>query len=809
MRKSPGVTGVAVLALALGMGANTGIFTAVNAVLLNSAALGWLRDPGRMVMVWEKNPAMMAFLAERMPVALANFREWKQQSQTLEDLTAYTTSSVTLAGSDASGRRLRRIDSAQAPPEFFATLGVKLAMGRAFTADEARSAANVVILGSTLYRTRFASDANLTGKTIRVNGTDRTVVGVLPERFQLPGIWGGFDQHKPELWLPADLSRAASDSELWPRIWFVFARTRPGVTLEQARAEMQVIAKRLAAAYPEPNNGFGVNVFPVSVEDAGPDIRRALYVLQAAVGFVLLISCANVANLLLARAVGREREIAVRLALGAPRSRIVRLVLTESLLLSLAAGALGILLGYWSLSAISAMAPSDMHGFRELRLDPLTLGFTLLIALGTGMLFGLAPALHSARQNLNQPLTQGSRGSSGRSSGLRNAMIAMEVALAAVLLAGAGLTIRSLARLVAVDPGFKVDHLLTAQISLADPAAPKGVPLDKQRTYCGQLLERIAQLPGVVSASLSSGLPMQSVSEVNYEVEGGVPAKNKNLRMATANNVSDGYFRTLGIGLRQGRDFTRADAEAQDPAVVIVNEIFAKTNWPGEDPLGKVVLLPHGDGPKKRARIVGLVGGVHEMGPDAETMAAMFVPSRAYADINVAIRTTGDPMTLAPALEKAATGIDARALFLKARDMRVVLHDWLNQSRYLMTVLTVFAGLALLLASLGLYGVLSYLVSLRTRELGIRMALGADSAKMLRLVMGQGLKLALTGALIGLAAALAVGRFLSGLLFGVNTTDPVTFAVVAGVLLVIAAFATWLPARRAAAVDPVVALRSE
>ncbi|MBS1873225.1 MAG: ABC transporter permease [Acidobacteria bacterium] len=809
MRKSPGVTAVAVVALALGIGANTGIFTAVNSVLLNSAALRWLRDPGRMVMVWEKNPALMAFIAERMPAAIGNFREWKRQSQTLQDMTAYATSTVVLSEPATAAARLRRVDAGEAPPEFFDSLGVKLAKGRAFTAEEAREGAPVAILSDSLYQSRFGPDPNLTGKTIRVNGVERSIIGVLPERFQLPGVWGGFDQHKLDVWTPVDFARATSDEELWPRRFFVFARVRRGLDLDQVRAEMAVINKRLAEAYPEPNKGFGVNVSPVAVEDAGPDIRRSLYILQAAVGFVLLISCANVANLLLARAVGREREIAVRLALGAPRSRIVRLVLTESLMLSLAAGVLGVLFGYWSLNAIAAMAPKDMHGFHEMRLDPLALGFSLLLAVGAGALFGLAPALHSARQNLNQTLTRGARGSSGRSAGVRNAMIVVEVALAVVLLVGAGLTIRSLGRLAAVDPGFRVDHLLTAQVTLADPSSPKGVSKDKARVYCGQLLERLAQLPGVTSVSVSSGLPMESISQQDYEVEGGAPAKDKGLRVATVNNVSEGYFRTLGIPIRRGRDFTREEAEAKQAAVIVVNEPFAAVNWPNQDPLGKVVLLPNGDQPKLRARIIGVAAATHDLGPDAEAMASMFVPSRAHSDLNLAIRVAGDPMALAPAVEKAATGLDAQAIFQQARDMRVVLHNWLNQRRYMMTILAIFAGLALVLASLGLYGVLSYLVSLRTRELGIRMALGADAARVVRLVMGQGMKLTLAGVAIGLGAALALGRFISGLLFGVEATDPLTFAVVAGALLAIAVAATLVPARRAAAVDPIIALRSE
>ncbi len=413
------------------------------------------------------------------------------------------------------------------------------------------------------------------------------------------------------------------------------------------------------------------------------------------------------------------------------------------------------------------------------------------------------------RQNLVPSLNQGARGSSGRSLWARNALVTVEVALAVILLVGAGLLIRNLRNLMDVDPGFRVDHLLTAQASFSQASDPKAIKTERLQALCDQLLERLRQLPGVASVSVSSGLPMESVSEGDYEVEGGVPSKGDKYRIAGHTRVTETFFRTMGIPIRRGRDFTREEAEAKDPAVVIVNEPFARANWPGQDPLGKVVLISNGNGPKLRLRVAGVVGGIHQMGPESQPRAEIFIPSRAFSDMNLALRTTGDPASLAAGVEKVVSGIDPDLSVQQTRDMQQVLHEWLSQPRYLMSILAVFAGLALLLASVGLYGVLAYLVNLRTRELGIRMALGAGTWQVLGLVMGQGLKLTLIGTAAGLVMALALARLMSSLVTGVATHDPATFGTVAAVLVVAALCATAIPARRAASVDPVQALRAE
>jgi len=805
LRKSPGFTAAAILALALGIGANTAIFSVINAVLLNSRPLRALREPDRLVMIWEKNPALPGFVAARVAVCLKNYLAWKQQTRSFEAMALYGTTNfaLTIRG-DGGNLKPKLVSGARASADFFPLLGIQPRLGRNFTVEEMQPGkGGVAIIGDDLHRGRFGGDPRIVGKRVLANGLDYEIVGVLPPGFNLPAMREGFDQNYPELWIPLSIGSGGQNQDL--RTYYVFGRLKRGATLEQARAEMNVVAERLLQADPQLITGFGANVFPLAVEDVNPMLRRSLLVLQAAVGFVLLIACANVANLLLTRAVGREREVAIRAALGAGRLRMMRQSLTESLLLSGLGGAAGLLLAFWGLRLFSMVAPADTHGFHELRIDPLVLGFTILAAMLSGLLFGLAPSLHAVRQSVNEALSRGVRSGGGISNRLRGALVVSEVALSLILLIGAGLMIRSLGSLMSVDPGFRPDHLLKMRIALPESKYSK----ERTAVFGDRLLEGVRALPGVRSASLAEGVPMQSISLGPYGLE-GVPTKPDQEPLVMISAVREGYFETLGIKLLRGRDFTRQDATStMRPAPVVVNEMFARQNWPNQEAIRKVVLLPDGKGGHSRCSVIGIVASTRQMGPDSETRAEIYLPDSEFRTPMLLVRTVGAPLAMLPAIEKQVWEIDKDQPVHDAGTMDSVLREWTSQRRLTMVVLAAFAGVALVLAAVGLYSVLAYSVSLRTREIGVRVAVGADPRSVARLVVGQGLALTLIGVAVGLAGAFALTRLMASLVFGVSATDPFTFAAVALLLGAVAVAASYLPARRAARIDPMEALRAE
>ncbi len=805
LRQNPGLTIVAILTLALGIGANTAMFSVVNALLLNSATMRNLRDPARLVMLWEKNPQLGPVVSERMPTALENFREWKRQSRSFEDMALAATMNCNLTGGASASEQPERVLGIRVSLNLFSLLGIKPAIGRIFTPGEARTEGdNPVILSAELYYRRFGTRSNYTGKTLRINGVERTIIGVLPPKFQFPGMYGGLNQDNPDVWLPQDIDSAKGD-DARNRQFFVYGRLRPDVTLAQARTEMNVIARRLERADPRLNQGFGVNVFPLFVEDLGNDLPESLITLQIAVGFVLLIACANLANLLLARAVGREREMAMRLALGAARSRILRQLLTESLVLSAIGGAAGLMLAYWILAAISSLAPQDTSKFHQLHLDAAPMVFTFFVAVLTGLLFGLAPALHAAGRDVNEILGRGGRGSSRASRRFRSVLVVAEVALAIVLLIGAGLMIRSLRSLLAVNTGMQPDHLLTMQISLPQTRYSSDA---QQKAFCDRLLNKVRSLTGVQSASIADNLPMESVAATAFWVP-GEPTKPNESPIADHARVTDGYFKTVGTPLLRGRDFTRADAEVADPRTVILNQSLAKIHWPKGDEVGKSIMLPVSGDKRLQLTIIGLVKDTRQLGPDSPARPELYTPTRIFPNIFLTVRTTGDPLKMTPGIEKAVFTIDPEQPVFEIHSMQDLLRDWLAPRRFSMAVLTGFAGLALALALLGLYGVLAYLVTLRTRELGIRIAVGAAPQDVLRLVIRQGLTLTLTGLVAGIAGALLLTRLMQSLIPNVSPTDPLTFTAVAVLLIAVTLLATYLPAKRAARVDPMQALRVE
>ncbi len=804
-RKSPGFAGAAVFALALGIGANTAIFSIINAVLLNSAPLRALRDPDRLVMIWEKNPLLPAFVAERMPARLKNYLAWNKQARSFEGMAIYSEISVNVAAeNDSATRRPELVQAARASSNFFPLLGIRVRLGRNFKPEEMQPGnGKVAIITDDLYRGRFHSDPAILGKTLRADRVEYQIIGVLPPGFKLPGTSGGFDQNRSKIWLPVNIAPGPQQEK--QSNYMVFGRLKPGISLNQARAEMSLVARRLQREDPDMNTGFSVNVFSLSDEDVSPELRRSLLILQVAVGFVLLIACANVANLLLTRAVQREREIAVRMALGAGRRRIVRQMLSESVLLSAAGGVAGLLLAVWILRIVSALAPPDTHGFHELRIDPLVLGFTFLVVLASGILFGMAPALHALRQSVNEALGRGARGVGGASNRLRSSLVIAEIALSIVLLIGAGLMIRSLARIMSTDLGFRPDHLVSMRISLPQAKYPK---LEQVAAFDDRLLEGVRQLPGVQAVSLTDALPMRSISAASYELE-GKPSKPGQERVSDRARVREGYFETLGLRVLRGRTFDRQDVLASPPSVALVNESFARTNWPGQDPIGKVIVYPQANNKKDRYSVIGIVSNEHQFGPDSPAHTEIYLPVRELQSMILLARTAGDPAAMASAIENQVQKMDKEQPVADVSSMDAILHEWTAPRRFNMTVLMNFAGVAVLLAAVGLYSVLAYSVSLRTREIGVRVALGAEPRNVVRLVLGQGLRLIVWGIALGLAGSFALTRFMESILFGISTTDPSTFVFVTGVLVLVSAAAIYLPAKRAARINPIEALRVE
>jgi putative ABC transport system permease protein len=803
LRKNPGFTLAAAITLTLGIGANTAIFSVLNAMLLRAMPF---RDPQRLVMVWEANPALDSLVAERVPTCLRNFIEWRDQNRVFDGIAFFRYSSFDLTGGD----KPEQIKAAPVSPGFFDVLGVRGLRGRAFTAQESEPGKDrVAVLSDALFERRFGGNPKIVGQTIVMNGANYTVIGVLPREFHLPSLRGGMEQFKPEVWVPADVDPKRNEQHLTDRRLYTFARLKPGVPIERARADMTLIASRLEQKYPRLDRTWRSTVFPLSAEDMGADMRRTLLVLECAVVFVLLIACANVINLQLTRAAAREKEMAVRVALGAGRWRMARQMLGESLLLSALGGGAGILLAHWAIAGMVALAPADIHRLNDMTIDGGVLAFTLAITVVTGLLFGLAPAILAARQDPNDALRRGGRsGEGGVSARIRRALIVAEVALSLVLLAGAGLMIRSLRSVLQVTPGFRSDHLLTMQIDLCGDRYTKP---EQAGAFLDDLLQRVAKLPGTRSAAVVNGLPMESIGMSAFRVEGQPAPAPGQEPVADTRDVSDEYIATMGMRLVAGRGFTRAEAEKPNPSEVIVNESLARKLWPKQDPLGKTLHSSNDSGPGAWRRVViGVVGDSRQLGLDSPPRPEMFFPSRSqFPNLALVVRTAGDPLRMASAVTGQVWAVDKDQPVHDVQAMDHVVDDSISQRRFNMLLLALFAATALVMAAVGIYGVLAYAVSRRTQEIGIRMALGAQTGDVLRLVGREGFVLALAGIGIGLVGALALTRLMSSLLFGVSPTDAATFAAVPALLAAVALAACYLPARRAARVDPTVALRYE
>ena len=789
--KSPSFTLVAVIALALGIGANAAIFSVVNGVLLRPLPF---KDPERLMMIREtKLPQFPEF-----SVAPGNFIDWKKQNTVFERLVALRGASFNLAGT-GDPERLRGLSVTDG---FFAMLGGQPQLGRDFLPEEDQAGhSNVVILSQGFWQRRFGSDQKIINQAITLDGQSYTVVGVMPASFK----FGGPDT---ELWTPMAFTEKQAQQHGGHYVSAI-GQLKPGVTEEEARAEMVTIAARLAAQYPEANTGWSVKVIPL-LEFSVRSIKPALLVLLVAVGFVLLIACANVANLLLARAAGREKEMSTRTALGASRWRIVRQLLTESILLSVVGGAFGVLLAKWGMTALLRLAPEGLPRMSNVSLDLRALAFTFGITLVTGVIFGLVPALQASRPNLNETLKDGGRGSSegGRRQFIRSTLVVLEVASALVLLVGAGLMIKSFWLLQKVDPGFNPHNALTVEVELP---SKKYKEENQQVAFFKQLLERVAALPGVQAAGGGNVIPLSDNDFVlSFEIDGRPPLPPGASQSTNFYAVSADYFKAMGIPLLRGRLLSANDV-AGSPHVAVINETMAKKLFPDEDPIGKRMTFGRGEKNPDWYEIVGVVGDVKHYSLDQATTMQTYEPytQQTFSYMTLVVRTAGDPTTLSAAIRGEILQLDKEQPVSSIRTLDQNFAASLAQQQFAMVLLGVFAAVALVLAAVGIYGVLSYAVTQRTHELGIRMALGAGRRDVLKLVVGKGMLLTLIGVVGGIVAAFGLTRLMSGLLFGVTATDSATFVSVGFGLLVVAFLACLIPARRATKVDPLIALRYE
>ena len=794
LAKNPGFTAVAVLALALGVGANTAIFSVVNATLLNPLPFP---EEGRLIRLGQGARGQDA--PERGAFSFPDYKDVQAQSRTLAHVSAFLNAGAMLTD---EGFDQERVYGADVSPEYFSVLGVEPQLGRVFTAEEDKPNSGVVLISHGLWLRRFGGRRDVIGRQIRMGAASPTIIGVMPEGFEYP-----FRADRQDFWEPLSDRPIPDRDKRDNHTYRVIARMKPGVTIEQVNAELDTISRRLEQQYPDSNTTVLVGAASMH-EEMTRDARPALLILLGAVGLVLLIACANVANLLLARAASRQKEIAIRTALGASRWRVVRQLLVESLLLALAGGACGLLLALWGTDVLVAAGPADIPRVRDTGLDASVLAFTLLVSVLTGVIFGLAPALQASRADLTGGLKEGSRGATEgpRRSRARSALVVAEVAISLVLMISAGLLIRSFVRLMQTDPGFDPARVVALDIPLTRQRYDTP---EKQTAFFSQLISRVRATRGVEAAGLVSNLPLgSSVDEIAFNIEGRPPFPPGAQPEAHYTIVSAGYFDALKIPLRSGRMFTEHD-DARAPNVMLINEALARKVFAGENPLGRRLITEEGVPPFE---IVGVVGDARRRSLAAEAAPEFYVPFQQAAQrrMNLVVRAgAGDPLALTTSLRGAVAELDKDQLIWQTQTLDHLVSASVAGRRFNMTLLGLFAAVAMLLAALGLYGVMAYTVTRRTHEIGVRMALGARGSDVLRMVVGQGMRLALAGVAVGLAAAFALTRVLASLLYGVSTTDPLTYAGLAALLGTVAFLASYLPARRATKVDPMEALRYE
>jgi putative ABC transport system permease protein len=786
--KRPGFTAIALLALALGIGANTAIFSLVNAVVLKPLPFP---EPDRLVWVWGN----ISTGANRASVSPLDYVDYRAQNNTFEHFAAMygMPMPVTLTGSGEP----ERVQASVVTGDFFQAFGVAPILGHGFTRENEKSGQEqVAVLSHAFWQNRFAGDPGIINKTISLDGKAYTVVGVMPRDLVLP--------QPGDLWVPLTFDSSPDMKQRKAHFLRPIGRLKPGVSLAQAQADTDLIAKRLEQQFPDSNTGWNLRLVSLREQLVGSS-RTPLFILFGAVGFVLLIACANVANLLLVRAATRQKEVALRTALGASRLRIMRQMITESLLLSIIGGALGALLATWGVQLLVKLSENSIPPTANVKIDMTVLGFTLLISVATGLLFGLAPALRTAKVDLIDSLKEGVRGGGEGTfkNRTRSLLVVFESAVAVMLLIGAGLLVRSLIALQNVNPGFNANNVLTFRIDLA---RNKYDTPEKAGNFFQQLETRAGSLPGVESVGLVSELPLSGQrNDLPFTVAGRPPVAPGQEFGADWRRVNQNYFNALGIPLLRGRNFTEQEARQGDRVIIVSQQLVAAV-FPNEEPLGKSLITMISDKPYE---IIGIVGDISDRSLASAPMPAMYMPTSRTPRTNVVIRTQGDPLMLAGAVRKQVREIDPDQPIAAVKTM----NDWINTAtssqRYNTVLLGLFAVLAMILAATGIYGVMSYTVAQRTHELGVRMALGARQFDVLKLVVRQGMILTIVGVALGVAGAFALTRVMTTLLFGVTAKDPITFAAVSALLIVVAFVACFVPARRATKVDPLVALRYE